>query len=222
MKPVTSSRATGSFIPDSPSSERASALAQGRAAQDGEDRGRVGGGDRGADDQSLRACRGRRARSAARPAITAVTTVPIVASETAVPSTGRISAQPAVRPPSKRIRTRPIVPASGPARRRRTRSRRRPREPSEHAEAEEEQQARARAPGRRPSPRAIPAPSRRPAIRISSESDKGGRYRASSPRRRALVGAAVEEHQQGEARAWGSSAMPSRYRRGAESEMEYR
>ena len=37
-------------------------------------------------------------------------TVPIVASETAVPSTGRICGQPAVSPPSKRISTRPIVP----------------------------------------------------------------------------------------------------------------
>ena len=49
MKPITSSRATGSFIPDSPSSERARRFSQGRAAQHGEDRRRVGGGDRRAD-----------------------------------------------------------------------------------------------------------------------------------------------------------------------------
>ena len=72
----------------------------------------------------------------------AVTTVPTVASETAVPSTGRISDQPAVSPPSKRIRTRRDraqgpgqlgvveLDAADPLR------------AGQHAEPEEEQQAR--------------------------------------------------------------------------------
>ena len=48
----------------------------------------------------------RQARSSA-----AVTTVPITASEIAVPITGRISPHPAESPPSNRISTSPIVPS---------------------------------------------------------------------------------------------------------------
>ena len=48
---------------------------------------------------------------AATPASSAVARVPTVASEAAVPSTGRISGQPEVMPPSKRIRTSAIVPS---------------------------------------------------------------------------------------------------------------
>ena len=95
-----------------------------RAAQHGEDRGRVGGGDRGADqhpfqqrqvEDQLRRERRRSARSAACRA---------VASEAAVPSTGRISASPRSARPRTGSGPARSSPASAPARRRRIRCRR--------------------------------------------------------------------------------------------------
>ena len=86
------------------------ALLQGRVAQHGEDRGGVGGGDRGADDHPFQPGEAED-HFAATPARSAVASVPTVASEAAVPSTGRISDQPEVSPPSKRIRTSAIVPS---------------------------------------------------------------------------------------------------------------
>ena len=110
MKPVTSSRATGSFIPDSPSSARASGLLR----WDPRRTAKIAALSVAATAPPISIpSRVERSKSqtATKPVITAVITVPIVASETAVPRTGRISPQPAVRPPSNRIRIRPIVPS---------------------------------------------------------------------------------------------------------------
>ena len=110
MKPITSSSATGSFIPDSPSSERASRFSRverrSTAKIAAESVAAIAAptsipSSSAEVEDPVRREPGDARRSA---------TVPTVASEAAVPSTGRISDQPAVSPPSKRIRTRAIVP----------------------------------------------------------------------------------------------------------------
>ena len=109
MNPVTSSRATGSFIPDSPSSARASFLRRCEPRRTA----KIAALSVAATAEPIsRPSSVERSKSqvAASPVITAVITVPTVASEIAVPSTGLISLQPAVSPPSNRIRIRPIVP----------------------------------------------------------------------------------------------------------------
>ena len=81
MKPVTSSTRDRVVHPRLALERAGQPAAQLRAAQDGEDRGAVGRGDRGADDQATRACPGRTARSRPPPAISEVTSVPTIASE---------------------------------------------------------------------------------------------------------------------------------------------
>ena len=110
MKPTTSSSATGSFMPDSPSSARASR----RRRREPRSTAKIAALSVAATaEPRIRPSSVPRSKSqiAAAPVISAVRTVPRVASETAVPSTGRISVQPALRPPSNRIRTRPMVPS---------------------------------------------------------------------------------------------------------------
>ena len=109
MNPTTSSSATGSFMPDSPSS----AWASRRRRREPRSTAKMAALSVAATAEptiSPSSVLRSKSQTAARPVITAVITVPIVASDTAVPSTGRICGQPAVSPPSKRIRTRPIVP----------------------------------------------------------------------------------------------------------------
>ena len=168
MKPITSSRATGSFIPDSPSSERASRFSR----VERRSTAKIAAESVAAiaaptiiPSSTLRS----KIQWAARPAITAVTTVPTVASEAAVPSTGRISDQPAVSPPSKRIRTRAIVPS---VRASSASSNSIPPIPSEPASMPRPRKSsspgmRTRSASRAPR---MPAASRPPAIRISSAS----------------------------------------------------
>ena len=110
MNPVTSRTATGSFIPDSPSSERASR----RRSCEPRSTAKIAAlsvaaiaAPRISDSSVPRS----KSHAAASPASAEVTMVPTIASEIAVPSTGRISRHPAVSPPSKRISTRPIVPS---------------------------------------------------------------------------------------------------------------
>ena len=79
------------------------APAQRRVAQQGEDRGAVRGGEHRADQQALLERRSRTAAPPSTPEISAHSGVAISASETEVPSTGRISITPEVRPPSNRI-----------------------------------------------------------------------------------------------------------------------
>ncbi len=109
MKPVTSNSATGSFIPDSPSSERATL----RRSFDPRSTAKIAAESVAAIAEpriSPSSVERSRIQAEANPAISAVRMVPSVPSEIAVASTGRISFQPAVSPPSNRIRTRPIVP----------------------------------------------------------------------------------------------------------------
>ena len=110
MKPITSSRATGSFIPDSPSSERASRFSRvelrSTAKIAAESVAAI------AEPTIIPSSQERpKIHFAATPARSAVASVPRVASEAAVPSTGRISDQPEVSPPSNRISTSAIVPS---------------------------------------------------------------------------------------------------------------
>src|SRR3954470_24648680 len=110
MKPTTSSSATGSFIPDSPSSVRATL----RLRWEPRSTAKIAALSVAAIAEPTISAGSRprpKIHFAARPASAEVTMVPSVASETAVPSTGRISRQPAERPPSKMIRTRAIVPS---------------------------------------------------------------------------------------------------------------
>src|SRR5829696_6221760 len=110
MNPVTSSSATGSFMPDSPSSVRASR----RRSRDPRSTAKIAALSVAATaEPTISPSRVERSKisAAAKPARSAVTIVPTEASEIAVPRTGLISPQPAVRPPSKRIRTSPIVPS---------------------------------------------------------------------------------------------------------------
>ncbi len=168
MKPITSSSATGSFIPDSPSSERArrfSRVERRRTAKIAAESVAAIAAPTSIPSRVLRS----KISFAARPAITAVTAVPIVASEAAVPSTGRISDQPAVSPPSKRIRIRAIVPS---VRASSASSNSMPPIPSEPASMPRPRNS--SRPGTRTrsasSAPKIPAASRAPAIRISSAS----------------------------------------------------
>ncbi len=110
MKPMTSSRATGSFIPDSPSSERARRFSKvelrSTAKIAAESVAAIAAPTIIPSSQVKP-----KIHFAPTPAISAVASVPRVASEAAVPSTGRISGQPEVSPPSKRISTSAIVPS---------------------------------------------------------------------------------------------------------------
>src|SRR4051812_21849502 len=110
MHPTTSRIATGSFMPDSPSSVRASRrgsceprstanTAAASVAATVEPSSSAGSGSRS---------RMAAAATAVRPA---VATVPTVASAIEVRSTGRISLHPEDRPPSKRISARATMPA---------------------------------------------------------------------------------------------------------------
>ena len=112
--PTTSSTATGSFSPASPSSVRAS----GRRSVEPRSSEKIAAPSVEAmiepssnPSSVLRS----NSQTAARPVMPAVTKVPSRARLTAGRSTGRISSKPAVRPPSNRISTSatmPIVRAS--------------------------------------------------------------------------------------------------------------
>jgi hypothetical protein len=168
MKPITSSRATGSFIPDSPSSVRARRFLRverrSTAKIAAESVAAIAAPTiiPSSTLMSKKTC-------AASPAMHAVATVPIVASEAAVPSTGRISGQPALSPPSKRIRTRAIVPS---VRASSASSNLIPPIPSEPATMPRARNSNSPGMRTRSASRApmIPAASRPPAIRISSAS----------------------------------------------------
>ncbi len=168
MNPITSSSATGSFIPDSPSSERASdfsTVERRSTAKIAAESVAATAAPTSIPSSTVRS----KIHFAARPAITAVSRVPIVASEAAVPSTGRISRQPEVSPPSKRIITRAIVPS---VRASSALSNSIPPSPCEPASIPSARNSsrpgiRIRSASRAP---AIPAASRIPAIRISSAS----------------------------------------------------
>ena len=168
MKPITSSRATGSFIPDSPSSERASRffrVERRSTAKIAAESVAAIAAPTIIPSSTLMP----KIQWAASPAAQAVIAVPIVAIEAAVPSTGRISDQPAVRPPSKRIRTRAIVPR---VRASSTSSNSIPPMPSEPASMPSPRKSsrpgmRMRSASRAPR---MPAASRAPATRISSAS----------------------------------------------------
>ena len=168
MKPITSSRATGSFIPDSPSSERArrfSRVERRSTAKIAAESVAAIAAPTIIPSSTLMP----KIQWAAMPAAQAVTTVPIVASDAAVPSTGRISGQPAVSPPSKRIRIRAIVPS---VRASFTSANSIPPIPSEPASMPRPRKSsrpgiRTRSASSAPT---IPAASRLPAMRISSAS----------------------------------------------------
>ncbi len=168
MKPITSSSATGSFIPDSPSSERASRLRRvelrSTAKMAAESVAAIA-----APTISPSSSEKPKISFAAKPASSAVASVPTVASDAAVPSTGRISDQPEVIPPSKRINTSAIVPS---VRARSAFEKSIPPTPSEPASIPSPRNSsnpgiRTRSASRAP---AIPAASSTPAIRISSAS----------------------------------------------------
>ena len=102
MKPTTSSTATGSFIPASPSSVRASL----RRSVDPRNRAKMAApsvADTIEPTSSPSSVVRSNNHAATRPAITAVTSVPTSARPIASLRTGRISRNPAVRPPSNRI-----------------------------------------------------------------------------------------------------------------------
>ena len=168
MKPITSSRATGSFIPDSPSSARARRffrVERRSTAKIAAESVAAIAAPTIIPSSTLMP----KIQWAASPAAQAVIAVPIVAIEAAVPSTGRISPQPAVRPPSKRIRTRAIVPR---VRASSTLSNSIPPIPSEPASMPRPRKSsrpgmRMRSASRAPR---MPAASRAPATRISSAS----------------------------------------------------
>ena len=109
MKPSTSSTATGSFMPASPSSERA----RRRFSVDPRSRAKIAApsvaetiAPTSIPCSSVRSI----SQCAAMPVTTAVTSVPSVAMLSAEPSTGLISWTPAARPPSKRISASAMTP----------------------------------------------------------------------------------------------------------------
>src|SRR5918999_2806393 len=109
MKPSTSTIATGSLRPDSPSRMRASR----RTRLEPRSTEKIAAPSVASTiDPSSRPSSVSRPSSqvAASPTTAAVISVPNVASEMLGQSTGRISPQPAARPPSNRIRTSAITP----------------------------------------------------------------------------------------------------------------
>ena len=168
MNPITSSSATGSFIPDSPSSERARRFSRverrSTAKIAAESVAAI------AAPTIIPSSRVRSKISfAAKPAIAAVTRVPTVASEAAVPSTGRISDHPAVSPPSKRIRTSAIVPRVRASSALENSMPPIPSEPASMPRPRKSSRPGIRTRSASSAP-AIPAASKTPAIRISSAS----------------------------------------------------
>ena len=109
MKPRTSRTATGSLKPDSPSRVRATR----RRSVEPRSSAKIAAlsvaatiEPRSSPSSVLKS----NSQAAASPARTAVMVVPITASDSAAPSTGRISPMPAARPPSKRISDRAMTP----------------------------------------------------------------------------------------------------------------
>ncbi len=109
MKPRTSSTATGSFMPASPSSVRASR----RLSVEPRSSAKIAAPSV-ADtmEPTSRPCSSVKSSShaAARPVTIAVISVPSTARLSADPSTGRISPKPAARPPSNRISASAMMP----------------------------------------------------------------------------------------------------------------
>jgi hypothetical protein len=114
MKPTTNTTATGSLKPASPSSVRASL----RRSVDSRSRAKMAAPsvDEMIAPSSIPSSVDRsNSQAAAKPQITAVPSVPRIASDSDGRSTGRISSKPAVMPPSNRMSasaTIPIVRAS--------------------------------------------------------------------------------------------------------------
>ena len=109
MKPSTSSTATGSLKPASPSSVRASL----RRSVEPRSTAKIAAlsvDARIAPSSSPSSVEKSNSQAAASPVITAVISVPTIARATAGRSTGRISAKPALSPPSNRISARAITP----------------------------------------------------------------------------------------------------------------
>ena len=105
----TSRTATGSLRPDSPSSARASF----RRSVELRSSAKIAAPSvlaRTAPISSPCLVSMSNSHAAASPAIAAVIGVAISASDTAVPSTGRISTRPDVRPPSNRISASAMIP----------------------------------------------------------------------------------------------------------------
>ena len=114
MNPITSSTATGSLKPASPSSVRA----RRRRSLDSRSSAKIAAPsveEMIAPSSMPWSVERSNSHAAAKPQITAVPIVPRIASESDPRRTGRISSKPAVRPPSNRINasaTTPIVRAS--------------------------------------------------------------------------------------------------------------
>ncbi len=109
MNPSTSTIATGSLKPDSPSSVRA----RRRSMLDPRSTEKIAAlSVQATIEPSSRPSSVVRSSSqeAVRPTIAAVITVPTVASDRLTPSTGRISPQPAASPPSNRISASAMMP----------------------------------------------------------------------------------------------------------------
>ena len=110
MNPMTSTTATGSFVPDSPSSIRA----RRRLSVDPRSSEKIAALSVAAtmEPMSMPSSRSRsKIHAAANPVRIAVRIVPRVDRLIAVPSTGRISEMPAERPPSNRIRASAMTPS---------------------------------------------------------------------------------------------------------------
>ena len=111
MKPSTSRTATGSLKPASPSSTRARRL----RSEDPRSRAKTAAPSVEAmiePSSSPSSVEKSNSQEAARPATRAVIAVPNTASESDGTSTGRISCQPAVSPPSNRISARASTPTA--------------------------------------------------------------------------------------------------------------
>ncbi len=109
MKPMTSRTATGSFMPASPSSVRASR----RLSVEPRSSAKIAApsvADTIEPTSMLCSSVKSSSRYAARPVMTAVSSVPTSARLSAEPSTGRISGRPAAKPPSKRISASAMIP----------------------------------------------------------------------------------------------------------------
>jgi hypothetical protein len=109
MKPSTSRTATGSFMPDSPSSVRASL----RSSVELRSRPKIAApsvAETIEPSSSPSSMVRSKSHAAANPVTTAVARVPATASPIEGRSTGRISRKPAVSPPSNRISDRAMTP----------------------------------------------------------------------------------------------------------------
>jgi hypothetical protein len=110
MQPSTSTTAIGSLTPDSPSSERA----RRRLSVEPRSTANTAAASVAATvepSSSAYLNSTSRISHAASAVSSAVPSVPTTASETATPSTGRISANPLLRPPSNRISASATMPA---------------------------------------------------------------------------------------------------------------